>query len=257
MRYFLSLAYDGTNYHGWQIQPNAITVQEIINESIGKIIRQPVNVVGCGRTDTGVHASWYVLHFDCEQTIADTDKFLYHLNAVLSNDIVVYKVISVNESLHARFDAQWRQYHYFFTVGHHPFLGKYTTRLIKTLDLELLQSAAKIVTRETDFASFCKAHGANKTTICNVLECEWLLQNGFLVFRIRADRFLRNMVRALVGTMLEVGYGKMSLNDFQNVFFAHDRSSAGLSVSPNGLFLTGISYEKLPEISGVRTPFLY
>lgn len=257
MRYFLSIAYDGTNYHGWQIQPNAITVQVLVNDAISKIVREPVNVVGCGRTDTGVHASWYVLHFDINSKIADYGKFLYHLNAVLPPDIVAFKIAESNDSTHARFDAQWRQYHYFFTTEHLPFLNKYTTRLVKMPHIELLQKAAEFVRQQNDFASFCKAHSANKTTICSILECDWVYQNEFLVFRIKADRFLRNMVRALAGTMLDVGFEKITLDKFQHIFEARNRSSAGLSVTPSGLFLTGIGYDKLPEISGAKLPFLY
>lgn len=255
MRYFMNISYAGTNYHGWQIQSNAVTVQSVVNDSISKIVREPVNVVGCGRTDTGVHASKYVLHFDVVQAIPDCNKFLYRINSVIPADIVVHQVEQVLDSCHARFDANLREYHYFFLLTRNPFLHQFATRLVKTPNLDLLNSAAKLVLQQHDFASFCKAHGANKTTICDVSDCSWSLQNDFLIFKIRANRFLRNMVRALTGTMLDIGFGKRTLGEFQQIFDAKDRSSAGLSVDPNGLFLTGIWYENLPEMSGSKLPF--
>jgi tRNA pseudouridine38-40 synthase len=255
MRYFLSLAYDGTNYHGWQIQPNAITVQEVMNESIGKILRQEVNVVGCGRTDTGVHASYYVLHFDMENPIADFGKFLYKINAVLPSDISVFEIHEVDIEKHARFDAFAREYHYFFTKKHHPFLNRFAHRLIQLPDVSLLQKAAQIIRQNTDFESFCKAHAANKTNICHVSESEWIETEDLLIYRIKADRFLRNMVRALTGTMLEIGLGKRNLDDLQKIFDAKDRSKAGMSVEPEGLFLTGVWYEGVGFEKQWKLPF--
>ncbi len=244
MRYFLSLAYDGTNYHGWQIQPNAITVQSVVNEALSKITREPVNVVGCGRTDTGVHASFYVLHFDINSPIEKQGKFLYHLNAVLPNDIVVRDISQVTEKYHARFGAIARQYHYFFALNHHPFLHRFSKRLVQKPDIKLLNKAAEVVTQNTDFSSFCKAHAANKTNICKIEKSYWFINDDFLVYQIKADRFLRNMVRALTGTMLEIGLGKRSLSEFQQIFDKKDRKKAGMSADPQGLFLTGVWYEE-------------
>ena len=255
MRYFLSLAYDGTNYHGWQIQPNAITVQEVMNESIGKILRQEVNVVGCGRTDTGVHASYYVLHIDVKTPVNDFGKFLYHLNAVLPSDISVDEMKEVDIEKHARFDAVAREYHYFFTKKHHPFLNRFAHRLIQLPDVSLLQKAAQIIQQNTDFESFCKAHAANKTNICHVTESEWIETDDLLVYRIKADRFLRNMVRALTGTMLEIGLGKRKIDELQSIFDAKDRRKAGMSVEPEGLFLTGVWYEGVGFEKQWKLPF--
>ena len=255
MRYFLSLAYDGTNYHGWQIQPNAITVQQVLNESLGKILRQELNVVGCGRTDTGVHASYFVLHFDVENPIADFGKFLYHLNAVLPSDISVYEMQEVDSEKHARFDAVAREYHYFFTKTHHPFLNKYAHRLIQLPDVEILKAAANIIQQNTDFESFCKAHAANKTNICQISASEWIETEDLLVYRIKADRFLRNMVRALTGTMLEIGLGKRKTDDLQTIFDAKDRRKAGMSVEPEGLFLTGVWYDGFGFERHQKLPF--
>lgn len=255
MRYFLSLAYDGTNYHGWQIQPNAITVQQVINESLGKILRQELNVVGCGRTDTGVHASYYVLHFDVEKSIDNFGKFLYHLNAVLPSDISVYEMHKVSDEKHARFDAVAREYHYFFSKTYHPFLNRFAHRLIQIPDKELLKAAANTIQQNTDFESFCKAHAANKTNICHVSESEWIERDDLLIYRIKADRFLRNMVRALTGTMLEIGLGKRNLDDLQKIFDAKDRRKAGMSVEPEGLFLTGVWYEGIGFEKQRKLPF--
>lgn len=255
MRYFLSLAYDGTNYHGWQIQPNANTVQQVLNESLSKILREDINVVGCGRTDTGVHASYFVLHFDVENSVEDIGKFLYHLNAVLPSDISVYEMKEVDIEKHARFGAVAREYHYFFTKNHHPFLNKYAHRLIQLPDVEILKAAANIIQQNTDFESFCKAHAANKTNICYVSESEWIETEDLLIYRIKADRFLRNMVRALTGTMLEIGLGKRKIEELQTLFEAKDRIKAGMSVDPEGLFLTGVWYERCGFEKQWRLPF--
>ncbi len=255
MRYFLSLAYDGTNYHGWQIQPNAITVQAVLNDALSKITRESVNVVGCGRTDTGVHASFYVLHFDIHSIIENHDKFLYHLNAVLPADIAIYEISRVQNELHARFDAVARQYHYFFALNHHPFLNKFSKRLTQIPDVELLNKAAGIVLKNDDFSSFCKAHAANKTNICKIEISRWCIRDDFLIYEVKADRFLRNMVRALTGTMLEIGLGKRPLSELQQIFDAKDRRKAGLSVAPEGLFLTGVWYREELFSTFSKIPF--
>lgn len=257
MRYALNIGYDGTNYHGWQIQPNATTVQQLMNNAISKISREKINVVGCGRTDTGVHASYFVLHFDLEQPITDKGKFLYHLNAVLPKDIVAYEVVSVQADFHARFDATAREYHYMFSKYPHPFLYQYTKHLVQIPDVDILHKAAAVVKDNTDFGSFCKAHGAQKTTICNVSESEWIETDMMLVYRIKADRFLRNMVRALVGTMFEIGMRKKIVADFQDIFDARNRSKAGMSVDAGGLFLTGVWYEYVPFDVSSRLPFRF
>lgn len=255
MRYFINLAYDGTHYHGWQIQPNAVSVQQIINTAIEKITREKVNVIGCGRTDSGVHASYFVLHVDFENSLNDPEKFSYHLNAVLPKDIVVYETQPVNNALHARFSATAREYHYFLSKGPHPYLYPYAKQMVKKPNIEKLHKAAKIIEQNTDFASFCKAHADNKTNICHVYGSQWIETDDFLVYHIKADRFLRNMVRALVGTTLEIGEGKRPLEDLQLIFNARDRKKAGMSADPQGLFLTGVWYPDEIFEGTSRLPF--
>lgn len=255
MRYFINLAYDGTHYHGWQVQPNAVSVQQLLNEAFGKITREQINVVGCGRTDTGVHASYFVLHVDLSNAINDLNKFTYHLNAVLPKDIVIYETRPVDENLHARFSAIAREYHYFLSKKPHPFLHPFSKHLVKIPDLQKLRGAAAIVQQNTDFSSFCKAHADNKTTICHISESQWIETDDFLVYRVKADRFLRNMVRALVGTMLEIGHDKRPLSALQETFDATDRSAAGMSADPEGLFLTGVWYPEKVFEKASRLPF--
>ena len=241
-RYFMELAYDGTNYHGWQIQPNGVSVQETLMKALATFLRQPVEVVGAGRTDAGVHARKMVAHFDfpeCLDGPAVTDK----LNRLLPPDVAVYGVREVQPDAHARFDAVYRTYQYHVTTRKDPFGRQYAWRLFHPLDFGRMNEAAATLFDYTDFTSFSKLHTDVKTNNCRILHARWDPQGeGEWVFTIQADRFLRNMVRAVVGTLVEVGRGKLSVEGFRRVIEAKDRCSAGTSVPGHGLFLVDVGY---------------
>ncbi len=242
-RYFIYMAYDGTNYHGWQIQPNGVSVQGILMKALSTYLRREVEVVGAGRTDAGVHALLMVAHFDYEgelQTEILTDK----LNRLLPPDISIYKVVPVVAGAHARFDALSRTYKYYITTAKKPFRRQYTCRLFgQAPQIEKMNEAARLLFNYTDFTSFSKLHTDVKTNNCRIMYAGWTqLSEDEWVFTIQADRFLRNMVRAIVGTLLDVGRGKLSLDDFCRVIELKDRCKAGSSVPGNALFLVDIAY---------------
>ncbi|MCY1718725.1 tRNA pseudouridine(38-40) synthase TruA [Prolixibacteraceae bacterium Z1-6] len=241
-RYFLQLSYKGTNYHGWQIQPNAISVQEVMEDALSKILREKIAVVGAGRTDTGVHASFFVLHFDTEKKIPAHLDIVYKLNSFLPSDIAVQKVCGVDNELHARFSATSRTYHYFITTEKNPFITETSHKYLKPLDVAKMNKAAQILFDYEDFTSFSRLHTDVKTNNCHIMQAEWKVEEKRLVFVIKADRFLRNMVRAVVGTLLEVGKGKLSLNGFRDIVENKDRGAAGASAPAQGLFLVDIEY---------------
>ena len=242
-RYFIYLAYDGTNYHGWQIQPNGDCVQQQLMNALQTLLRREVvEVTGAGRTDTGVHAKLMVAHFDHDEPI-DCSQLADKLNRLLPSDISVFRVVPVDVELHARFSAKSRRYEYYVTTAKSPFLRQYRYRLHKAPDFDLMNQAAALLLQVDDFTSFSKLHTDVMTNICHVTRAEWSrVDEVTWVFTIQADRFLRNMVRAIVGTLLEVGYGKLSLADFQQVIQQKDRCSAGMSVPAQGLFLADIQY---------------
>ncbi|RBW54313.1 tRNA pseudouridine(38-40) synthase TruA [Tenacibaculum sp. E3R01] len=243
MRYFIELSYNGKNYHGWQIQPDAISVQEEINNAINKILQSNIAVVGAGRTDAGVHASQMYAHFDTSKII--DANFTYKLNVVLPNDIVIYNTIPVEEDAHARFDAVSRSYEYKIWLGRNPFLLDTTWQLhhkYKNINIELMNEAATILLEYEDFECFSKVKTDVHTFICEISNAKWVLNENELTFHITANRFLRNMVRAIVGTLLDVGMGKISVNDFKKIIESKNRSNAGLSVPAKGLFLTNVAY---------------
>lgn len=242
-RYFIYLAYDGTNYHGWQIQPNGDSVQQRIMDALQILLRREiVEVTGAGRTDAGVHAKLMVAHFD-HDTDLDVSLLTAKLNRLLPPDISVYKVMPVDMEMHARFSAKARRYEYFVTIAKHPFMRQYRYRLHKIPDFELMNAAAAMLLQVNDFTSFSKLHTDVKTNICHVTFAEWKqIDETTWMFTIQADRFLRNMVRAVVGTLLEVGFGKLSLEDFQRVIHQKDRCAAGMSVPAQGLFLVDVQY---------------
>lgn len=251
-RFVLELAYKGTHYHGWQLQPNALGVQQLLNKALTVLFRQTVDTVGAGRTDTGVHASCFVAHFDLSESPAiGPDKAVFQLNALLPPDIVVYSFFPVNDDFHARFGAISRTYHYFITNKRTPFLSDYAHIVPVMPDVQRMNEACTLLLEVEDFSSFCKAHSDNKTTICRLKTCHWSAFDDYLVFTIEADRFLRNMVRALVGTLLGVGYGKLTLGQFKQIINARNRQEAGLSVPAKGLFLSGIRY---PEYDFYHKP---
>ncbi len=241
MRYFLELSYAGTNYHGWQSQPNARTVQETIEKALGLLLRIPVKIVGAGRTDTGVHARQMFAHFDVEKAINPED-LTYKLNSFLPSDIAIQKIHPVTDDAHARFDAMARSYQYFIHRYKNPFLNETSWYLAKDLDVDLMNQAAKILLNYKDFKSFSKTHTDVKTYLCDVRRAEWQIVDNQLVFNITADRFLRNMVRAIVGTLVDVGLHKIAIDDFKQIIESRDRSNAGFSVPAKGLFLTEIVY---------------
>ncbi len=241
-RYFLHLAYNGSRYHGWQIQPNDISVQEELEKCLSLKLGEKISLTGCGRTDTGVHARNFYAHFDIEKEISNCEEFVYRLNIFLPNDIVIYKCWEVDNNLHARFDATSRTYHYYITQNKNPFHLQDAFYYHGKLDVELMQEAAYILFEYTDFTSFSKLHTQVKTNNCKIMEARFFKENDLLVFEIKADRFLRNMVRAVVGTLLEVGRGKLSLEQFRDVIEKKNRCSAGTSMPAHALFLEEVTY---------------
>ena len=241
-RYFIYLAYDGTAYHGWQIQPNGDSVQERLIEALSTVLRREVNVAGAGRTDTGVHASLMVAHFDNDAPL-DTVFFADKLNRMLPPDISVYRLRAVKPDAHARFNALSRTYKYYVTTTKDPLYRQYRYRLFQTPDFKRMNEAARILPEYSDFTSFSKLHTFVKTNICRVSCAEWSQLNEHTwVFTISADRFLRNMVRAIVGTLLEVGCGKLTVDEFRQIIEQKDRCLAGSSVPGKALFLVDIGY---------------
>lgn len=242
-RYFIELMYDGTAYHGWQVQPNSPTVQEQINTSISTVLGEEINVVGAGRTDTGVHAKQMYAHFDSANKF-DRDDLVYKLNSFLKSDISIVRVYKVDDSAHSRFDAITRKYEYIIHNKKNPFYVKRAWYFHKDLDIELMNEASKLLLNYTDFTSFSKLHTQTKTNNCSINMAEWHKENDTLVFSIEADRFLRNMVRAIVGTLVAVGEKKISIEEFAEIIESKDRSRAGVSVPAHGLYLVNVEYPK-------------
>lgn len=241
-RYFMELAYKGTNYHGWQRQPNGNSVQQELEKALSTILQTPTAITGAGRTDAGVHAKYMVAHFDVSQPLPNPPKLTGQLNRFLARDIVIYSIVPVREEAHCRFDAIARRYEYFVTWHKNPFLQNLATRIPFQPDFERMNEAAQKLQAYTDFTSFSKLHSNNKTNLCKIDLALWEKRGEVHVFNIRADRFLRNMVRAIVGTLLEVGRGKMSVTDFCSVIEAKNRSCAGTSAPSQGLYLVDVIY---------------
>ena len=241
-RYFIYSSYDGTAYHGWQVQPNGISVQEEMQKALSTLLRQDIEIVGAGRTDAGVHARVMVAHFDFEQAL-DVAQLAYKLNRILPKDISVSKVMTVAADMHARFSAVKRTYHYYIHLHKDPFHRFYSCELHYELDFGLMNEAAAYLLECSDFAAFCKVHTDVKTTICKVTEARWIDDGGgCLHFVISADRFLRNMVRAVVGTLIDVGRHRLTLEQFKAVVEGKNRSNAGESMPGNALFLEDVKY---------------
>jgi tRNA pseudouridine38-40 synthase len=242
-RYFIYLAYDGTNYHGWQSQPNGISVQACLTKALSVLLRKATEVVGAGRTDAGVHASLMVAHFDCDGEPPDTVQLAAKLNRMLPQDIAVYRLRKVNPGAHARFDATARTYKYYLTTRKCPFNRRYRYLVRDGLDVGLMNEAAATLPGYSDFTSFSKLHTDVKTNNCTVTHAGWTQEDETTwVFTIRADRFLRNMVRAIVGTLLEVGRGKLTVDGFRRVIEQRDRGKAGTSAPAQALFLVDVAY---------------
>lgn len=243
MRFFIYLSYDGARYHGWQRQPNGLSVQQVLEEALSTILRQPIEVVGAGRTDAGVNASMMVAHMDvplCSDTVAAQKD---RLNRLLPPDIAVQRIVPVRDDAHARFSATSRTYHYYITFDKSPFLRHYAWRCPFPLDIDRMNEAASHLFDYTDFTSFSKLHTDVKTNNCRIMKAEWLQQaDGTWMFEVQADRFLRNMVRAIVGTLVDVGRGRMTVQQFCDIIERKDRCSAGQSMPGNALFLADITY---------------
>jgi len=244
-RYFIWFSYDGTRYHGWQIQPNGNSVQAELQRGISLLLRQPTDVTGAGRTDAGVHARQMVAHFDTEQPF-DTGQLAYKLNRLLPCDISVSCVREVPADMHARFSATSRAYHYYIHTKKNPFSRAYSWETHYQLDFEQMNLAASRLLEYDDFGAFCKAGADVKTTLCHVYEARWIQDaDDAWHFRIVANRFLRNMVRAVVGTLIEVGRGRLSVEDFCKVVEGRNRSNAGESMPAHALFLESVEYQGL------------
>ncbi len=242
MRYFIELSYHGKMYHGWQIQPNENSVQETIEKALSVLLRDEITVVGCGRTDTGVHASQFFLHFDINLTI-DKEKLKFRLNSFLPKDIAIFQIREVNDTAHARFDAIARSYVYQISMEKNVFLMDSSLQMSNTnLNVKKMNEAAKLLLNYKDFKCFSRSKTDVKTYDCDISQAFWKKEDKLLVFNVTADRFLRNMVRAMVGTLLKVGQGELSLDDFVAVIESRDRTKAGASVKAKGLFLSKVDY---------------
>ena len=243
MRYFVFFSYDGTHYHGWQIQPNAGTVQQELQRALSLLLRQPVEVVGAGRTDTGVHARQMAAHFDWDGTPIDCPQAVYRLNRILPRDISVSELRQVAPDMHARFSARARTYHYYVHTVKDPFERHYSLQMNYSLDFDKMNLAAQHFLQHEDYAAFCKAGADNKTTICHVSQAHWVQTSPHTwYFEITANRFLRNMVRAVVGTLIDVGRGKVSMEQFLDILHHGTRSDAGESMPAHALFLEKVEY---------------
>lgn len=258
MRYFLKLSYNGSGFHGWQEQPNALSVQDVIQQALSTVLRFPVRITGAGRTDAGVNARMMYAHFDTDTPIPDSERLIISLNRLCGKDIAIRSIIPVPQEAHARFDATARTYRYYVTLEKSPFLSSVSWHSPSRLDMDRMNEAASLLLSTEDFTSFAKLHSDTKTNICKVTEAYWQKWNNEyevpgLFFTITADRFLRNMVRAIVGTLIEVGRGKLNPEDMAEIISMRNRCAAGTSMPPQALFLWNIEYEYInPEEDGCR-----
>lgn len=239
----MELKYDGAAYCGWQRQPDQPSVQQTIEQALTKLLREPIEIVGAGRTDTGVNASYYVAHFDCERPF-DAEQVLYKLNMMLPQDIAICSIVTVADDAHARFDAREREYTYYISPHKNPFRRAAAWMYYVPLDVERMNEAAKALMEFEDFTSFAKLNSNNKTNICHIRHAEWVrMESGELRFTIRADRFLRNMVRSIVGTTVDVGRGRYTVEQFREIVAARDLSRSSAGAPPQGLFLSDVVYK--------------
>lgn len=245
MRYFIELSYRGTAYHGWQRQGNALSIQEIVEKALSVLLKQPIGIIGSGRTDTGVHAEQQFAHFDCEE-IADLQALTYKLNKFLPPDVSIKRLFVVESNVHARFTATARKYEYRICYRKNPFLQNLIYEYQIPLDIALMNQAAQLLLRYDNFQSFSLVNTQVKTFRCKITEAVWIEESDLLIFHIRADRFLRGMVRAIVGTLLEIGRGRTKVGDFEQIILSKDRRMAGRAAPPQGLFLMEVSYP--PEV---------
>lgn len=243
MRYFIEITFNGKNYHGWQIQPDATSVQQTLEEALSTLLRLKIEIVGAGRTDAGVHALQIFAHFDFAEAI-HTKELIFKLNSLLPQDIAIKNIFPVKEDAHARFDAVLRTYEYHICLEKDPFAIDFSHRLHNCPDVEKMNEAAEILYHYNDFQCFSKSKTDVKTYNCTITFAQWKKIENRLVFTITADRFLRNMVRAIVGTLLEIGFEKIDIDDFHNIIKSKNRSNAGTSVPAEGLYLTRVIYPK-------------
>jgi tRNA pseudouridine38-40 synthase len=238
------MAFDGSNYCGWQIQPNEKTVQEVLEHSLSILLKTKTPVTGAGRTDTGVHASFFIAHFENSSEACNpaSDRFIFKLNSFLPGDIVIYRIYKVPDDKHARFSAKYRTYQYHISSIKPIYRKNYSHYVYGELDMEAINSCCKVIEATTDFTSFAKLHSDVKTNNCKVSHASWKKEADGYLFEITANRFLRNMVRSLTGTLLDVGRGKLDLQGFKEIVEAKDRGKAGSSAPAKGLFLTDIAY---------------
>ncbi|MDA0194778.1 MAG: tRNA pseudouridine(38-40) synthase TruA [Bacteroidetes bacterium] len=240
-RYFLYLSYKGTNYHGWQVQKNVVAVQEVLNECLSTILRKKIATFGSGRTDTGVHAIEQVVHFDWSKKL-NGDDFIYKLNSLLPKDIAANKIRLVKPEAHSRFDAIERAYIYQITTFKNPFIENQAYYFREPLDLDKMNALSSILMECKDYESFSRVKTDVNHFLCDVYKTAWSAEGHMITFKVTANRFLRGMVRTMVGTMLEVGLGNMSVNEFQDILASKNRKRAGMAVPPRGLFLQSVKY---------------
>lgn len=250
MRYFIEFSYNGKAYHGWQNQPNAISVQQILEEALSKMLRAKIIVMGAGRTDAGVHASQMFAHFEIDVAL-DIELITFKLNCFLPKDIVIHEIFEVNEKAHARFNAVNRTYKYRIATKKNVFSHDFTYYVFFPLDINKMNEACNILMHYKDFQCFSKSNTDVKTYYCVIKEAIWKSSDDEMIFTITADRFLRNMVRAIVGTMIEIGLGKMEVEKLHDIIQSKNRSDAGFSAPPQGLFLTNIVYPENLRIQKV------
>lgn len=253
MRYFLELSYLGTPFFGWQRQPDRPTVQQALEQALATLRREPVEVVGAGRTDTGVHAAYYVAHADFGAPVGDAEQLCYKLNRLLPEAVAVQRITPVAETAHARFSAVERAYRYYIEPRKNPFTRLTRWQYPVPLDLDRMNEAARCLLEQRDFTSFAKLNSNNSTNLCSVRQAEWTTgEDGLLCFTIRADRFLRNMVRAIVGTLVDVGRGRRTAEEFREITASCDLSRAGTGAPAQGLFLCDVQYPPELFVRGMR-----
>ncbi len=249
MRYFIRLSYRGTNFHGWQYQTNAISIQEVLEKAFTLLLKNEIKVYGAGRTDAGVHAINYIAHINVNEEITDIPRLIFKANNFISKDIVIHKIFKVKDDAHARFSAISRTYEYRFHTYKNPFIKDQSFQTFTKLDFKKMNEAAQVLFDFIDFTSFSKLHTDTKTNNCKIIQANFTERNEQIIFTIEANRFLRNMVRAITGTLIEVGKGKLDIQGFKNVIESKDRSNAGVSVPARGLFLIEIKYPQRIEMT--------
>ena len=242
-RYFIQLSVNGTNYHGWQIQPRSVTVQSVLDNALSMIIKEKILTTGAGRTDTGVHAPFFMAHFEsATDDLEKVENLLFKINKYLPQDIHIHNLYKADENWHARFSAISRTYHYLIARKKTIFTNEHSCYIYGNLQLKDMNKAAGLIMQYSDFTSFARLQGGSETNICKIYDSTWFESGDYLIYRVTANRFLRNMVRAMVGTMINIGLGKLKADDISEIIESKNRSNAGGSAKAKGLFLTSIVY---------------